>query len=159
VRGIIRAVQGRLDEYLLHMALYGAAILVAVSGLGFLAIAAYLFLDQIMFRPLAALVAGAGMLTFALIFIWLLRRIFKKRDVAPPRSRVPANRLESEIGALLGDEASAWLGRHGKEASLAAFAIGVASGFSPRLRRTLLGLAKDVRDLLEDLPSRPDPDE
>lgn len=137
---------------MLHMAFYGAAMLVAVSGVGFLAIAAYLFLDQILFQPLAALVAGAGMLIAALLFTWTFRRIFTKRNSRLPEP-VSSNRVESELSALLGNETASWLKKHGKEASLAAFALGVASGLNPRLRRTLITLAKDVGDLLEDLPS------
>ena len=126
------------------------AMILVLTGLGFLVAAMYIGLAQDMAPAGAALttgvicLAGAGLLT---LIGWLVLRSLSpsdKRDEHPPQAVKPdAVKLAMAVGEVLGGDLQSLAKQHRYGLIGAALAAGFAVGVSPKLRRSLLNLLED----------------
>ncbi|MDZ7750356.1 MAG: hypothetical protein U5S82_01570 [Gammaproteobacteria bacterium] len=122
--------------------------LLAVSGAGFLVLAAYLALAQVMAPWSAALIVGGALVGVALLGalgVWLIlrgRHDGAASQSAPPAAGAPADADERpvDMAARLGEDLGQRLGRRGVRVSdvmVAALVAGTLLGASPALRARL----------------------
>lgn len=120
------------------------ALAVVVLGAVFLALAFYLWLEGRIGAPLAALGTAAAAFLAAFAVLLIARLMTARRG--PAKSAEAAQDPSGALGQIFGGSLSATLERHGAAAAVAALLAGFAFGASPRLRRALLALLKDVTD-------------
>ncbi|MDZ7753254.1 MAG: hypothetical protein U5S82_16775 [Gammaproteobacteria bacterium] len=147
------ATEGDRIQALWRRALATAALslalaLLAAGGAGFLALAAYLALAQVMAPWSAALIVGGSLLGVALLGAlgaWLMlrgRHDGAASQLAPPAAGAPADADERpvDVAARLGEGLGQRLGRRGVRVSdvmVAALVAGTLLGASPALRARL----------------------
>lgn len=127
---------------------YGAAALVAASGVGFLAYAVYLLFALILPAWGAALITAGIMLVTALLVAWILRVMLR----SPVRQRPAAgDGLEAQLRAVLDPDVLDLISRNARSATLLALLAGGALGASADVRATLSRILSGLgsRDLGE----------
>ena len=136
-----------LQQAMSATALLAVAVLVGVTGLGFLFAALYLALVEVIPPAGAAIATGVVALLLALVLALQARSAIAPRP--KPRDGADAEAgsadtavLASQLGRLLGESTSQSLRTNAPRAALIALAAGFAVGVSPRLRRSLLKLLR-----------------
>lgn len=130
-----------------NIAVSVAALLLAVMGVfaavGFATLSLYLFLVSVVSPPLAALIASVSALLFALVVVgaagltWRRPTPTRRED----ESDILAGLSEAlALGKKLGLEGRGFLISHLSRASIMLFAVGVAMGVSPKLRKMILNM-------------------
>ncbi len=127
----------------MSLAILVVASMGMVATIAFGCLSLYFYLATVTTPALAALgVAGAALL-FTLILTFVVSRIRRPSLL----SLVPADKAlfgrffeALSMGKLLGGEGREFLNSDLSRASMVAFAVGIAMGVSPRLRRTILKL-------------------
>lgn len=143
-----------MNRYVLRLeALFAFAVpamILVLTGLGFLIAALYIGLARDMAPAGAALttgavcLAGAGLLT---LIGWLVLRSLAargERDEKAPAAAAPdAVKMAMAVGEALGGDLQSLAKNHRYGLIGAALAAGFAVGVSPKLRRSLLNLLDD----------------
>lgn len=136
-------------------AAYGAAAVLGVCAVAFLAFAGYLQLEKILTPPAAALVTGIVLLALALLVVLLSRRSGVRRGHRRRPDSDPVDGLEAMLDERVDPVLSRWLRRHPERAVVATLLLGVGAGYSRSVRRVL----QDVyNQYVETESERRDPD-
>jgi hypothetical protein len=136
---------------------YGIAAALVLCAIAFLALSAYLGLLNVVRPALAALLTAAGAAALAGVILASLhwsarRRARRKRQQAGN----PIAGLEGVLARQVDPALIRWIQRHPDATVAATFALGIASGYSSSVRRTLEavleGLAEAERERGPDPP-------
>ena len=136
-----------MNALLLRIATMAAALLLAAVGFGatvvFLCLALYSALLNLLSPPLAAL-AAAGIVFLLSLLVILLGSALSRALAGRARTKRGGFMftLSTELGKVLGEDASKFIAKRPVAALLIALAGGFAVGTSARLRRLLQTLLK-----------------
>jgi hypothetical protein len=134
-----------LARIAISIALLLIAVITVLIAIGYFAFALYLWLDQYLVGPVAAVASGAIVLLFALVLMLIARAMMRgsrgrERDELPVATN--AAETAAQLGTMFGEKAH---GVVGVGASLVtALLAGFAFGFSPKLRGLLWYLIKKM---------------
>ncbi|WP_152486020.1 hypothetical protein [Methylohalobius crimeensis] len=144
LRGVFSATAVRVDSMarrgLLFLAVYILSILLLAAGVGLLFGSLYLWLVMRLGNPVALLITACVVLLSALIFLMVWW--FVGRPKLPPKtsaevSTAEIQTLEADVDRLTQD-LDRMVRKNAPSFTLAAFALGIAIGVSPKLRRGVM---------------------
>lgn len=121
-------------------AAYGAAAVLGICAVVFLALAGYLQLERTMTPAVAALVTGGVLMALALLAVSCSRISGVRRRRRRGRRRPdgnPDDGLEAMLDERMDPVLSRWLRRHPERAAVATLLLGVGAGYSRSFRRVL----------------------
>ena len=126
-----------MSTFLARLAI--AIVSLLAAGVAFIAAVSYLFYAAFLYfatlmSPALASAATAGVLVGFAVFILLLARVVSALMRRRPRTAA-GRRAAEQLEALLGVELATYAARNPFIATGIAFAVGIAMGISPKLRR------------------------
>ena len=130
----------RFAILLIAMVIATAVSLVSVA---FFILSLYLFMVRLMPPPFAALTTGGIMLIVAVLIVVIARAIASpKRTIKKGVEGLGSAEGAAALGSIFGRKVHGYATSNKASAALAALLLGVAVGYSPRLRNFLLDLLK-----------------
>ena len=139
-----------LSRLALETAAWTVAGIVALAGFGFLLVAAFLALRDVLPPAQAAALTGLGAIVFGGLVVLVARsgraRPQPAKDLLATVVSLLGENLDAdrsaELGAMVGQQAANWIRGRPALTSVAAAAIGFLLGACPSLRRALADLIK-----------------
>jgi len=137
-----------MSRFFARLSISIAALLVmlvaALIATGFFAFALFLYLEQYMLPPWAAVLTGVILLVLAAILA-AATQLTSKRTRRPPEGLGPrgdTRESAADFGSEIGRKLAGFANTHKKGSMLAALVAGFAVGVSPRLREFLLDVLR-----------------
>jgi hypothetical protein len=120
------------------------ATVVSLIAVAFFVLALFLFLAELMMSPpLAALATGGIILLVAVLIVVIGRAIASpKRAIKKRVDELGSAQSAAALGSLFGRKLHSYATSNKSAAALAALILGVAVGYSPKLRNFLLDLLR-----------------
>ncbi|SRR5258706_14985846 len=119
------------------------ATAVSLISVAFFILALFLFMVRLMPPPLAALTTGAIILLVAVLIVVVARAIASpKRAIKKSVEGLGSEESAAALGSIFGRKIHGYATSNKSSAALAALLLGVAVGYSPKLRNFLLDLLR-----------------
>jgi hypothetical protein len=136
-----------MNRFLMRLLIVPMAVIIAtvvsLIAVAFFILALFLFMTRLMEPPLAALVTGAIILIVAVLIVVIAQAIASpKRTVKRAAAGLGSGESAAAFGSLLGRKLHGYATDNMTAAALATLLLGIAVGYSPRLRNFLLDLLK-----------------
>ena len=136
-----------MNRFLMRLLIVPVAVMVAtvvsLVAVAFFILALFLFMARLLEPPLAALVTGVIILVAAILIVVIAHAIASpKRTVKTAAKGLGSAESAAALGSLFGRKLHSYATGNKTSAALAALILGIAVGYSPRLRNFLLDLLR-----------------